>query len=145
MYKGWDIHSYTPMLQKRQDNFAQTVSGVQFGALLRELRGHYGSLVAFSNMQNQYKNGWIRDPHLPLINSAFLLEVLWNKIKLINDVTVYKHFRETLIQIGATCIQGISHRLLVDWISLSTPSVKEDRLKDLQKSQEMSNALSGSS
>lgn len=125
IYHGTDIHAYTQQLKTMSDHYSpdiinkygNVISEEEWNHLLSELQKHYGKKVALMNMNSQFKNGWISDPQVPSLNSAILLKALWEKIKR-NDVSMIKHFEETLDQIGSTCIQGISHRLFIDYIAL---------------------------
>jgi hypothetical protein len=62
-------------------------------------------IAGINNINSQYRDGWIRDPQLPNVNAAQLF------VELV-AVDTENLLRETIAEIGATCIQGISHRLL---------------------------------
>jgi len=127
-WKGHNIHSYTPEVCKIVDHhiieleslYGNKLDPNTFTSILKELFDKYGNKVAYSNFRNMYniRTGWITDPELPRLNSAIVLQATWERIKKKNDESLYKHFGETLDQIGCTCITGISIRLLMDYIAI---------------------------
>ena len=125
IYLGYDIHAYTkiikPMLGKYisyiDNKYGNILSDAKnWEKLICELKNKYGNKVAIFNIQKNYKHGKIVDPDLPGLNIAILLLALWDIIKKINDISIYRHFGETLDCISNTCIQGISHRLFYDYV-----------------------------
>ena len=82
-------------------------------------------------MNRNFRNGYILDPELPKVNSAMILVLIWDQIK--DDTVLCKHFSETLKQIGNTCIQGISHRLIIDYVALYNDMIYQNMLKHFNK------------
>lgn len=125
IWKGLNIHAYTADIQTQISAHIQILTRLyglsvkkdQFEIIMREMTQTYGTKVTFSNFRNNYKNDWILDPDLPEFNIAVLLLAVWNILKCENDNSMYKHFGETLDDIGTTCVQGISHRLFIDYIA----------------------------
>lgn len=121
IYRGWNVHGYTDQFRAviPTTNFLHRVDSLPFLATLEEIRQRYGNRLALCSMRTHFKAGRIQDPDLPSVNVALVLLALWRLIKRIDHPSIYEHFSETLNQIGATCIQGMSHRLLADWVALS--------------------------
>lgn len=127
IWKGYNIHAYTPEIQNQIQSVISKLTAMYgtvvvqdiFQTILCEMHQRYGPKIFFSNLKNNFKQGWIRDPELPGLNSAVLLQAIWDILKKKNEVSLYKHFDETLNQIGSTCIQGISFRLFMDYIALT--------------------------
>ena len=133
IYAGRDIHAYTNQVNraavKYMDMFAGQLDSVAFETILSEMIAAYGSKNTFVNLRNVFKNGYITDPDVPIINVAILLQKVWNQVKESEQniarnpptSTSFKvHFNQTLDDIGMTCIQGISHRLLIDFVAFCT-------------------------
>lgn len=119
-YLGYDIHAYTQQINALvksmpSDLFNVTVSDAEFLKTLDEMKQRYGDKPAFANFKNVFQHNAIIDPQISNINIALVLVRLWNKVNELNEPSTYKHFSETLDQIGHTCIQGVSHRLLMDY------------------------------
>ena len=121
-YKGDNIHSYTEIIKKLidkhfDDKFYQSIDNKSWESLLLELHLKFpDKKIPLANIYKYYKNGYLLDPQLPKVNIAIILVKIFNFIKTNDDLT--NHFRETLEQIGTTCIQGISHRLIIDYIAI---------------------------
>ena len=120
IYAGYDIHAYTSQLQKMGiTTFSNgMLSETAFRDILGEMEKTLGPKPAYVNFRNVYRAGFITDPELPHINVALVLETVWKRVKHLNDPSIYIYFSETLDQIGMTCIQGISHRLYMDYQAL---------------------------
>jgi hypothetical protein len=88
--------------------------------IIDELVEQYGTVInpSIKNLKNVFKNGKIIDPQLPEINFAQILFLIWHNLFILNDKTLFEHFKETLLDINLTCIQGVSHRLLIDFVQL---------------------------
>jgi hypothetical protein len=118
IYLGDDVHAYTPQVREVAQKYIPTLdpllSDSEFSTLLTELERFYGPKPVYTNFRNTYHQGQITDPTIPGLNIATLLKSVWNCVKQINDSSIYRHFGETLDQIGMTCTQGQSHRLLID-------------------------------
>lgn len=115
IYLGTDIHAYTQ--QVNQLNISTQLDPIldsEFQFILQDMQQVYGPKEAFSNLKNVYSRGMISDPEVPHINFALILKQLWSKLRELNEDSAYRHFGETLDQIGMTCIQGVTHRLLID-------------------------------
>lgn len=122
IYHGDNIHAYTSdiissVLPSVTSIFNDIITDHQFQCVIDDLRQMYGEKEALSNMQRHFHNGRICDPELPKFNSALLLKHILAYLR--QTPNLHDHFRETLDQISNTCIQGISHRLLMDWLAFS--------------------------
>ena len=106
------LKEYLPDIEK------ESVSDQEFLIVIDDMTKTFGEKSAFVNMKSVFKNGWIVDPEIPGLNSAVLLKLLWKQLQQLNEPSLFKHFNETLDQISMTCVQGISHRLFSDYISL---------------------------
>ena len=133
IYVGCDIHAYTKQIcmvaEKYKEDFSGKVNSDTFECILGEMFAAYGPKVAYINFRQNYRDGSIIDPEVPVINVAVLLYKLWNQVKdseknsqgPITESSSFKvHFNQTLDDIGMTCIQGISHRLLIDFVAFCT-------------------------
>lgn len=123
---GWDVHAYTCQMQKVSLEYYQliiskygtTLEEKQWDQLQQELYQMYGPKPAFENMKRQYSSGWIRDPQIPEVNFALVLYALWFEISASGEVSLHKHLNEILDDIGQTCIQGVTHRLLASYVGI---------------------------
>ena len=118
-YKGWDVHAYTPQMKEvvKEIQLVDKLSPIVHEQMIQEIKGKYTSkpqaLIAISKMNSRYSaeiQGYI-DPDIG-INVSALLHLTWRRVKEINDDSLYNAFAETCAEIGNTCIQGDSHRLL---------------------------------
>ena len=132
MYKGWDVHAYTqtiiemlPDLLEKIDNYCNKMGYIDrkipdksFKDIIDQIADLFPNNPAIYNIISSYKDGWIVDPELPHLNSAIILEIVW-KLLLFGD-NEYKIEAMSMIlgDIGETCIQGISHRLIFEFIYL---------------------------
>ena len=126
MYKGWDVHSYT-------SDFRQVIQSLEIPAkvdpaanatLIGELKAKYAgkskALEAIAKMNLRYnadRQGYV-DPALSGVNVSGILQKTWETVKGEEDESVFAGFGGILADIGGTCIQGDSHRLLSYWIAL---------------------------
>lgn len=121
IYHGYNIHAYTPLVKKllaehyTDELWQQPLDEKEYITLLTELKDKYGSHPAIANIDKCSKSGYLLDPQLGRINFLQILVVLWESVKTHNTFT---HFKETLDHIGMTCIQGVSHRILIDWVAM---------------------------
>jgi hypothetical protein len=132
MYKGWDVHAYTqtiiemlPNLLEKIDNYCQFMGYIDrkipdksFKDIIDQLSGLFPNNPAITNMVSSYKDGCIVDPFLPNLNSAIVLEIVWKLLLFMNDSNMYEMMNMVLDDIGGTCVQGISHRLIFEFIYL---------------------------
>ena len=121
IYHGYNIHSYTKQVisiipRYFGDIAFSKVDNEKWKSVLLEIEKKISNSQAIQNIKRNFSNGRIIDPELPKVNSAMILVLIWDQIK--NDIFLCKHFSETLKQVGNTCIQGISHRLIIDYVAL---------------------------
>lgn len=133
IYHGDNVHSYTNQIRSLLPTYRDFVDGVltddDWQSLVKQLREKYGNHPAIQNMCRHFKNGRITDPQLKELNTAILLQELWDLIK---DVpALSNHFKETLDTIGSTCIQGISHRIFIDFVATWNDIIIEELNKYL--------------
>lgn len=128
IYKGTDVHAYTIDIKQRindlPDVLKGNMKGKAFDDLIKNLKLTYRSTKTesfFLNIEKSFTNNRIQDPELPNINFALVLSECWNMIQLLYPEarkSFINFFEETITQIGGTCVQGISHRLLSDYFVL---------------------------
>lgn len=130
-YRGNDLHAYTPYLQTRLStyindfkmNYPQSVQPQEWISLMTILQDKYGNDVtpALNNISQYYNSvtGSIQTPELPGMNFAVVLMALWNYIvnQSNEDQSLSDHFKQTLQDIGTTCLAGVTDRLFADWIA----------------------------
>jgi hypothetical protein len=127
VWHGLNIHAYTQQVNQivsryipeLKAKYGEIVGEAEFETIMQEMEKTYGPKVTYSNLRKVYQKGWIRDPQVSGINSAVLLKAVWTLVKDKGEESMYKHFSETLDEIGATCIQGCSHRLFIDYVALT--------------------------
>lgn len=128
--KGWNVHAYSKtyntFLGKQKnllDSLKSPIDPNIFNKTLFEITERYKD-QKIKNVLNKFKSRYniaikgYRDPDLHNLNVAFLLYVTWNKVKELNDNSIWELFHECLLDIGMTCLQGDSHRLLNIYSSL---------------------------
>ena len=137
IYIGSDIHAYTSQINKVAERYREILSGKidsdKFETLLTEMLAAYGPKDTFVNLKNVFHEGFITDPEVPTITVAILLEKVWSQVKESerNEAkenaqqqpitsSLKAHFDQTLNDISMTCIQGISHRLFIDFVAFCT-------------------------
>jgi len=126
VWQGLNIHAYTHQVNQTitsyipqlTERYGEVLPLEDFNSIIQQMEKTYGPKVVYSNFKNIYTQGWIRDPEVPGLNSAILLHAVWEMVKQKGDDSIYKHFNETLDQIGSLCIQGVTHRLFIDYVAL---------------------------
>lgn len=126
MYRGWDVHAYTQdfnetLTEEQKQLFSQPVDSLEVNAMMLEMIDRFpGGNKALNKMWKRYQpsKGGYHDPDLDNLNVIKICEVVWFKVKSLNDNSIYKIFEEILKDIGGTCIQGDSHRLLMLYYAL---------------------------
>ncbi len=126
-WRGYNIHAYTSEIQTQIQSeipklismYGNVVLNDVFESILCEMSQKYGPKVTYSNLRNNYKQGWIRDPELPGRNSAILLQAIWDILKSKDEARLYRHFNEKLNNIGSTCLAGVTNRLFMDYIAFT--------------------------
>jgi hypothetical protein len=144
-----DVHAHTAALQQTitaanaeldAQGCIERMGAIDFEVLMHEIEDEFGpGMPAFANIRNLFRLGCaegrgggggdvgaaarIRDPDLPGLDIARLLQGLWLKRQVWQqrnpaDQSLHNHLRETFQDISTTCLQGVSHRLLVDYNSL---------------------------
>jgi hypothetical protein len=121
VYIGCNIHNYTSQLVNILPNFFGKIAYEQvdiktWNKSLNEIKKKYSNHIAIKNIERNFNNCFIKDPAIPNLNTASVLLIIWDTIK--NNDMMCLHFLETLNEIGNTCIQGISHRLIIDYIAI---------------------------
>lgn len=134
-YKGWDVHAYTPeirqwfqqyLLPRLHDNGVFLTEWMQ---LMKELRAVYQNVpavhMALNKMQKRYSvqvRGYFDGDLGPGGNVASILKYTWQKVKSMKEPSIVRLFGEILIDIGSTCVQGDSHRLVWFLFGLTSSS-----------------------
>lgn len=111
-----DVHAWTgQMNQMLQQSFFERVEPQDWDQLIQEIsicvHKNPDALSALQKMNGRYQSelGGYLDPDLQNANVASIVRHVWNHLKNIGSPEL---IIETLQDIGATCIQGDSHRLL---------------------------------
>jgi hypothetical protein len=136
IYLGGGVHEYTNQIKALLPEYLQKLikeklTDEEWAKLVAEMKIHYGNHKAIINMGRNFRNGFIVDPHLPGLNSAVLLQELWKVVHASPDAR--KHFKETLDWIASTCIQGVSHRLFIDYVAISSDLIMEALAKHIPR------------
>ncbi len=129
VYAGWDVHSYSNQFKKtmedRNFDFSEPVSLDQWGKLVEELNYVYQNfneaLVAIRTQNNRVKSseiGKVVDSDLYKCDLARIFLETWILVKKTEDKDTIKGFGEILCDIGGTCLQGATHRLLTYYVAL---------------------------
>ena len=121
IYIGYDIHNYTSHVVNIIPKYFgeiiyKKIDIKTWNKSLNEIKKKYNNHIALKNIEKNFINGFIKDPDIPELNLAIVLLILWDTIK--NNDIIQNHFLETLNEIRNTCIQGISHRLIIDYIAI---------------------------
>ena len=122
-YAGENVHAYTTFIKNNLHLYLPRLlenhlTDDEFKTIISEMETKFGFKPAFNNLKQHFRQGKIVDPEIPDLNSAILLKLIWEKLKNLQDYSMFNHFNETLDQIGMTCIQGCSHRLFGDYIAI---------------------------
>ena len=132
-YLGRNVHAYTREWKALADDPAlrEPVSGEDWRRLLWDIEcslpaaphqipclGKFGQLY-------REANGGYTDAQFGNVNVSRLLLLLWRLVVRIDDPSTYRAFRQTLVEVGMTCVQGDSHRLFADWFAFSASLEKE--------------------
>lgn len=124
MYRGDNVHAYTSdikeMLPKLRLLIDQMVpANINYNELFEEIEHKLGRKDAIQNIKNSsvYAQGshTLKDNDLEGIDCLHLLFVVWQYVK--DNPSLQAHFSATLDQVGMTCIQGISHRIIGDIVA----------------------------
>lgn len=123
IYLGWDVHRNTPffkeVMPKYRECFPERITLKEHILTIGELEQKYGPLPAIAKMRQRFqeKDGGYRCPDLK-VNIAAVLQETWNLVKKVNDPSIFAGFGEILRDVGTTCVQGDSHRLISYYIPL---------------------------
>ncbi len=129
---GWGLHDYTDLIRSRLPFTIKTIeeycniihlhdkklTDAIFNSIINEMIDRCGHVIAIDNIKTNYKDGWIIDPDLPGLNIAILLYLTWELVKYGDKDNTRSHtdiFKLMLNEISDTCIQGISHRIYIDF------------------------------
>jgi hypothetical protein len=133
-YRGWDVHQYSPYLRDRLAelgrDFSKSPDDGEFQAVCSEISQLLDTTtepppddaqlsaarLALAKMRNRAAAGNYVDPDLGGAQVGAILVETWRKVQQADDVKAV--FIETLADIGDTCVQGDSHRLLLLWLAL---------------------------
>lgn len=123
MYKGWNVHAYTPDMRLAAEPWLKQLraplSAAEHAALAQELRQHYAASRAVKRMLRAYRpeHGGFVDAQLSSVNVSRLLAEVWRLVR--QEASLRQGFGELLADIGGTCLQGQSHRLLAYYVALN--------------------------
>lgn len=121
-YKGYNVHSWSPLMKKlvieqypklpEETNSARS----QFKAVASDIISKLPQLTPIvSKIESRLD---ITDGDIGGIYGAGLLVIVWKQVKEFNEAETYKHFSDTMLDIGNTCVQGDTHRLFETYIAL---------------------------
>ena len=133
-YRGWDTHAYTTLWTAEAERlgFKTPVPVLEWKQLLRDLDAAYPGAVALRKFAVNFSaaTGGYMDAQLGGLNVARLLLEVWALVRRAQDGSVTAGFGEILADIGNTCVQGDSHRLLAYYVALhrSGTEIKTDTL-----------------
>ena len=137
-YKAWDTHAYSQdfraILAHRGLHFALDPTAEAFDAAIAEIKALLSSKwpeeqdrtaqpswVAVLKMEARQAAGNYIDQDLGGEHVGAILVATW---QLVREADVDELFIETLADIGDTCIQGDSHRLLALYLALTETDVE---------------------
>lgn len=134
MYKGDNIHAYTSDIERVLESIFEskwTSPFSEYRILLSELEQHYPNKPAILNIKSQVRDDCLFDPELVqgTINILFLLGELWCFAKNNNE---FRTFETMLDEISSTCIQGISHRVIMNYVAIIIPTTIPQKSSSLQ-------------
>ena len=113
-HRGYNVHAYSRLLHNILPSLNisnEPIDVAELDGLIQNLLTRYSNVVqpCLDKIKSTYfTNGRICDPDLGAYNIYYVLLELYNWN---NDL-----LKETLIEIGTTCLQGLTHRLLVLYI-----------------------------
>lgn len=130
-YRGWDVHSYTQDVKARLGEIREVLCKkyhppwscrtpfnddlfykcLDWCSRNLERSKVDSCLSKFKNYWLQTDGGWV-DRDLENVNVAWLFTCSVHCCATLKDDSVCRLFQETLEDIGTTCVQGDSHRLL---------------------------------
>jgi len=125
-----DVHAWSPALAelagavlRRSPELAEPMPAAEVVSLFDRLRHEFGDNPGLSNTRNRVADGALRDPDLGTrLNLLWMLQAFpaeWSP-----------GLRETLTEIGSTCLQGVTHRILLLWIAFMHSSLSSTPLLD---------------
>jgi len=121
-YKGRDVHAWSgTMKQLVVEKYsllpsATTALRSKFDDTAAEINAkfpHLASVVAKIKLRSACV-----DNDIGGLYGAGLLVLVWQRVRSINEPETYKHFEDTMMDIGQTCLQGDTHRLFATYIAL---------------------------
>jgi len=135
--RNWNVHAhseeYAALLARSGllESLRGRIERDEFEAVLGEMQGHYGgdpggALAKMSRRWTEVEGGYVDADLGKGMNVAILVVDTWRLVK--SSGEVWEFFRECLEDVGGTCIQGDSHRVLNFWVFLRE-SEGEERAK----------------
>lgn len=130
MNKEWkqpDVHQWSETMRAQLTTEFPFLSAetakreVHFNDVCKEILEKYkGDRMVSSVLDKIRGRIGLKDKHLCDILPAGLLAIVWtDQITLVDEPESYEHFRQTLEDIGGTCLQGDTHRLFSTYVALS--------------------------
>jgi len=121
-----DVHSLSQTLQQimasEYNNLTQRCVECKgsLPTVTKEIQTQYGNDASVKQVLDKIINGKDAvDPCLSNISPAGLLCLIWTEyIRKYPTTELYQHFKDTLIDMGGTCIQGDTHRLFTSLVAL---------------------------
>ena len=125
-WKNADVHAWSPtMRQLLKDEFPRLrdqsrLYAQKFEETVVEIKGYYGNdPLVVQVMDKMTARKKAIDVDLYGVMPAGLLSLVWIEyVQNINEQECYNFFKDTLIDMGGTCLQGDSHRLFTVLVSL---------------------------
>jgi hypothetical protein len=122
-YKGYNVHAWSPLMKKlvleqytslpAETNSARSKFKAVAGDIIAKLP-QLASIV--TKIESRFD---IADSDIGGLYEAGLLVIVWNQVRAFNEAETYKHFSDTMLDIGNTCVQGDTHRLFETYIALN--------------------------
>lgn len=142
VYQAWmdpDVHSWSQrmrdLIQAEFPHFKEQCLAFyhHFDVAVQEAKQQYaGAPGALSVLEKLVTRKRSMDADLAGVSLAGLFAMIWFKyVKEINDVDCYALLRDTLIDMGTTCLQGDTHRLFSIMVSLDRIMI--ERYSDKKK------------
>lgn len=135
-YVGWDTHAYSAQFKKSMEernlDFMAPVESKEWDTMVAELNNCYShdncALRAIRTQNDRIKSsekGVMIDSDLYRCDLARIMLETWKTVKNLNDNSLFKGFGEILCDIGSTCLQGATHRLLTYYVALTDSKVEK--------------------
>jgi hypothetical protein len=128
MANNWqnpDVHAHTNEMREVINELYKTLPTQtqhrlsEFDRATIEILKHYeGDIHIINTIQKMIARKDVLDSQLSNVSPAGLLSIVWFDI--IKPTSEFDHFRDTLNDMGGTCVQGDSHRLFATYVAFTS-------------------------